>query len=218
MSQPDTPILSVIASLCQIPLAQVSGTVRLLDEGATIPFISRYRKEATGGLDEVQITAIRDHLERLRTLEKRKQTILASIEEQGQLTPELRKRIETCYEANPLEDLYLPYKPKRRTRATVAREKGLEPLAALLMRQDGSDPEVLARRFVKGEVTDTQEALSGAGDIMAEWISENERSRSSMRRLYAFEGMITTRAVKGKETEGDDQRQRHVGHHQLCRA
>ncbi len=202
MSQPDTPILSVIASLCQIPLAQVSGTVRLLDEGATIPFISRYRKEATGGLDEVQITAIRDHLERLRTLEKRKQTILASIEEQGQLTPELRKRIETCYEANPLEDLYLPYKPKRRTRATVAREKGLEPLAALLMRQDGSDPEVLARRFVKGEVTDTQEALSGAGDIMAEWISENERSRSSMRRLYAFEGMITTRAVKGKETEG----------------
>ena len=202
MSQNDTSMLSVLAAQCQIPLSRVSGTVRLLDEGATVPFISRYRKEATGGLDEVQIASIRDQLERLRTLEKRKQTILASIEEQGKLSPELRERIETCYESQTLEDLYLPYKPKRRTRATVAREKGLEPLAARLMRQDGADPQQLAAPFVQGEVADRQEALAGAGDIMAEWISENERSRQTLRRLYAREGILTARVVKGKESEG----------------
>ena len=152
MVQTESPILSVIAAQCQLPLARVSGTVRLLDEGATVPFISRYRKEVTGGLDEVQIASIRDQLERFRTLEKRKQTILSSIEEQGKLSPELRERIETCYEGQTLEDLYLPYKPKRRTRAMVAREKGLEPLAACLMRQDGADPRELAERFVRGEV------------------------------------------------------------------
>lgn len=202
MSQTDTQLLSVIASLCNLPLARVSGTVRLLDEGATIPFISRYRKEATGGLDEVQIASVRDQLERLRELEKRKQTVLASIGEQGKLTPELRARIGGCYEGNVLEDIYLPYKPKRRTRATMAREKGLEPLATLLMRQDGADPRVQARRFVQGEVAGVEEALAGAGDIVAEWVSENERSRSAMRRLFAFEGVVTTRAVKGKEAEG----------------
>lgn len=140
--------------------------------------------------------------ERLSELEKRKETILASIDEQGKLTPELRMKIEQCYEGAPLEDLYLPYRLKRRTRATVAREKGLEPLAAMLMRQDGARPDRLAERFVGGEVHDLQEALDGACDIIAEWVSESEAARSAMRRLFTREGVISARVVKGKEQEG----------------
>lgn len=195
-------ITDLIAQRCGITFGQAQRTVQLLSEGATIPFISRYRKEMTGGLDEVQVGAVKENLEQLTALEKRKETILASIGEQEKLTPELREKIEECYDSAVLEDIYLPYKPKRRTRAMAAREKGLEPLAALLMRQDGSQPERLASRFVTGDVADENEALAGAGDIIAEWVSESERARSAIRRLFAREAVLTSRMVKGKETEG----------------
>ena len=198
MTPIDTTLIQVIASRCGVTVRQAEHTVQLLAEGATVPFISRYRKERTGGLDEVQVSAVKVQFERLSELEKRKETILASIDEQGKLTPELRMKIEQCYEGAPLEDLYLPYRPKRRTRATVAREKGLEPLAAMLMRQDGARPDRLAERFVGGEVHDLQEALDGACDIIAEWVSESEAARSAMRRLFTREGVISARVVKGK--------------------
>lgn len=202
MTPIDTTLIQVIASRCGVTVRQAEHTVQLLAEGATVPFISRYRKERTGGLDEVQVSAVKVQFERLSELEKRKETILASIDEQGKLTPELRMKIEQCYEGAPLEDLYLPYRLKRRTRATVAREKGLEPLAAMLMRQDGARPDRLAERFVGGEVHDLQEALDGACDIIAEWVSESEAARSAMRRLFTREGVISARVVKGKEQEG----------------
>ncbi len=202
MSTVNDTIIELIAARTAVPAPQVRRTAALLEEGATIPFISRYRKEATGGLDEVQVGAIREELGRLTELEKRRETILASIETQGRLTPELRGRIETCYDGAVLEDIYLPYKPKRRTRAMAAREKGLEGLAALLMRQDGSQPERLASRFVTAGVADEAEALAGACDIIAEWISESGRARSAMRRLFDREGVISSRVVKGKEAEG----------------
>lgn len=153
MTPIDTTLIQVIASRCGVTVRQAEHTVQLLAEGATVPFISRYRKERTGGLDEVQVSAVKEQFERLSELEKRKETILASIDEQGKLTPELRMKIEQCYEGAPLEDLYLPYRPKRRTRATVAREKGLEPLAAMLMRQDGARPDRLAERSWAGRFT-----------------------------------------------------------------
>ena len=195
-------IVRQISLRCELPEKQVRGAVSLLRDGATVPFISRYRKEATGGLDEVQVASVREWLGRLSELEKRKETILATIGEQGKLTDELRQRIAECYDAARLEDLYLPYRPRRRTRATVAREKGLEPLSALLMRQDGSDPLRQAQRFVRGDVRDGREALEGACDIIAEWVSENERARAAMRRLYARDGVVASKAVKGKEAEG----------------
>lgn len=180
---------------------QVENTIRLLEEGATIPFISRYRKEATGGLDEVAVGKVKELLEKYTELEKRKTTILSTIEEQGQLTDPLRQQIRECYDPVQLEDIYLPYKPKRRTRGTIAREKGLEPLAALLMRQDGSDPQRLAERFVKGEVADIEDALQGASDIMAEWVSESSAARGVVRQLFGNYGSITTKVIKGKENE-----------------
>lgn len=180
---------------------QVENTIRLLEEGATIPFISRYRKEATGGLDEVAVGKVKELLEKYTELEKRKTTVLSTIQEQGQLTDELRQQIRECYDPVQLEDIYLPYKPKRRTRGTIAREKGLEPLAALLMRQDGNDPERLAERFVKGEVADIEEALQGASDIMAEWVSDSSAARGVVRQLFAKYGSIATKVVKGKENE-----------------
>lgn len=195
-------ITGLIASAHGIPLRGVRGVVALLDEGATIPFISRYRKEATGGLDEEQVGLVRQQYEKLTELLKRRETILSTIEEQGKLTGELRARIEACYDTTELEDIYLPYKPKRRTKATVARERGLEPLAAMLMRQDGSDPVRIAARFVAGEVADERMALEGACDIIAEWVSESERSRATMRRLFEQEAAITSKVVKGKEQEG----------------
>ncbi|MCH5329310.1 MAG: RNA-binding transcriptional accessory protein, partial [Coprobacter sp.] len=181
---------SIIASALQITEKQVENTIRLLEEGATIPFISRYRKEVTGALDEVQIGHIRDRYDKLNELEKRKQTILATIENQERLTPELRTRIETCWDATGLEDIYLPYKPKRRTRADIAREKGLEPLARILMVQTENNLDSRARAFVRGEVVDVGEALKGARDIIAEWVSENERARNAVRAVFRREAVI----------------------------
>lgn len=195
-------ITGLISGQNNIPLRGVRGVIALLDEGATIPFISRYRKEATGGLDEEQVGTVKQQYEKLTELAKRRGTILSTIDEQGKLTDELRGKIEECWDATQLEDIYLPYKPKRRTKATVARERGLEPLAALVMRQDGSDPGRLAERFVKDDVENVDMALDGASDIIAEWVSESVNARNAMRRLFDREGLITSKVVKGKEQEG----------------
>jgi uncharacterized protein len=192
----------IIAGKLGIGLKQVSNTVTLLEEGATIPFISRYRKEVTGSLDEVAVAAIKDEKEKFEELDKRKATILKTIEEQGQLTPELKKQIEDCIDPNQLEDLYLPYKPKRRTRAMIARERGLEPLAKILVKQYEADPENRALAFVKDEVPDAEAALAGARDIIAEWINENQNARNIVRKVFTREAMISSKVVKGKEEEG----------------
>ena len=181
----------------------VANTLKLLAEGATIPFISRYRKEATGGLDEVQIAAIDTAHKKLVELEKRKETVLATIEEQGKLSDELRARIARCMDATELEDIYLPYKPKRRTRAEVARTKGLEPLAKMLMAQHSNGVDSMTMRFVKDEVKDADEALQGARDFIAEWVNESERARNAVRNIFAREARITSKVIKGKEAEGD---------------
>lgn len=192
---------TLIAKQMQLPSGQVERTIQLLDEGATIPFISRYRKERTGGLDEVQIGQIKDLLDKLTELKRRKETILASIEEQGKLTPELRERIEASWSSTEVEDLYLPYKPKRVTRAEMARRKGLEPLAQrLFMQRDGEGPE-RASAFVKGEVKSEAEALQGARDILAEWINEQEEARGIVRTGFARTAVISSKLVKGKEEE-----------------
>lgn len=195
-------IANIIAQELSIPVRGAESVMRLLDDGATVPFISRYRKEATGALDELQVGEIKLRYDKLNELLKRRRTILDTIEEQGKLTDELRTKIEACYDSARLEDIYLPYKPKRRTRATIAREKGLEPLAMLLMRQDGSSPEVAAKKYISDEVPTPEDALDGACDIVAEMISENERSRAILRRLFANESSITSSVVKGKEIEG----------------
>lgn len=195
-------IEQIISQRLQIALPQVQGTVHLLRDGATIPFISRYRKEATGSLDELQVGAVKEQLERLTELEARRQTVLSTIEEQGKLTPELRRRIEGCWDSVELEDLYLPYKPKRRTRATVARERGLEPLADLVMAQQARDAAQQAQRYVSAEVPTPEEALAGACDIIAERISEDEQARNGLRRTFAREGVVHSKLVKGKEAEG----------------
>lgn len=192
----------IISQRLQIPLPQVEGTVRLLREGATIPFISRYRKEVTGSLDEVAIGSVRDLLERLTELEARKRTILATIEEQGRLTNELRARIEASWDAAEVEDLYLPYKPRRRTRAAAARERGLEPLANLLMAQHTPDIRRQAQRFVTAEVPTADDALAGASDIVAERMAEDDRIRSEVRRNFSHEGIVHARVAKGKEQQG----------------
>lgn len=195
-----------ISQTLHLPEQAVANTLKLLTEGATIPFISRYRKEATGGLDEVQITSIDTAYKKLQELSKRKETILNTIDEQGKLTNELRSRITQCMDATELEDIYLPYKPKRRTRAEVARNKGLEPLAKMLMSQNSNGIESMAMRFVKDEVKNTDEALQGARDIIAEWVNENERSRSLIRNIFAREARITSKVIAGKETEADKYR------------
>lgn len=182
---------------------QVCNTLELLDSGATVPFISRYRKERTGSLDEVQIAAIQEQYDKLKTISKRKETIRTTIEEQGKLTPELQERIEQCWDANLLEDLYLPYKPKKRTKAEIARQKGLEPLALKIMMQRGCNLDAEAQKFVRGEVKDKEEALAGARDIIAEQISENEEARKRVRRVFERTALITAKVVKGKEEEGD---------------
>lgn len=191
----------MIATTVGVTGQQVGKTLALLKEGATVPFISRYRKEATGGLDEVQIGQIEDCYARLCETAKRKETIVNAVSEQGKMTPELRKRIEETWDNAVLEDIYLPYKPKRRTRAEVARQKGLEPLAALLMLQREADPEARAASFVKGEVGSADEALKGARDIIAEWVSEDERARNTVRNAFARTALLTAKVVKGKEEE-----------------
>jgi len=192
----------LIAERLGISIRQIANTITLLDEGATVPFISRYRKEMTGSLDEVAIGNIKEAKEQLEELDKRKITILKTISEQELLTPELQSKIEQCYDLNELEDIYLPFKPKRRTRATVAREKGLEPLAKLIFRQYEADPENQAIKFLNDTVPDVEEALAGARDIIAEWINENLNARNIVRNLFTREGVISSKVVKGKEEEG----------------
>ena len=184
----------------------VENTLKLLDEGCTIPFISRYRKERTGGLDEVQITAISDRKERLQEIAKRKETIIKTISEQQKMTPELQKRIDDCWEMTTLEDIYLPYKPKRRTRAQVAREQGLEPLATLLMMQREANPEQVAKRFVKGDIATATDAIKGAQDIIAEQVSEDERSRNQVRSAFRREAFIESKVVKAKKDTDEAQK------------
>lgn len=193
---------TLIAERLHIPVNQVEKTCDLLQGGATIPFISRYRKEMTGGLDEVQIGDIKDLREKLSELNKRKETILGSIEEQGKLTDDLKKRIESTWDATLLEDLYLPYKPKRQTKAEIARKKGLEPLAQLIFSQKETLLDSRISPFVKGEVKSKEEALQGARDIMAEWINEHEEARHTVRQAFARTAVITSKVVKGKEEEG----------------
>ena len=189
----------LVSSELHLPEHGVENTLKLLDEGCTIPFISRYRKERTGGLDEVQITAISDRLERLQEIAKRKDTVVKTITEAGKMTADLQKRIDDCWEATVLEDIYLPYKPKRRTRAQVAREQGLEPLAQLLMLQREPHPEQAAKRFVVGDVSDIASALQGAQDIIAEQVSEEERSRNQIRAAFRREAFIVSKVVKAKK-------------------
>lgn len=191
----------MISALLGISERQIGSTLRLLHEGATIPFISRYRKEATGGLDEVQIEQIKEQHDKLTDIAKRKETILATISEQGKLTAELEKRINDSWNPTELEDIYLPYKPKRKTRAEAARQKGLEPLAMMLMMQRESNPAARAAAFVKGDVKDVEDALKGARDIIAEQVSEDERARNAVRNQFARQGVITAKVVKGKEEE-----------------
>ena len=191
-------ITKIIAQRLQLPEEGVDNTIALLDLGCTIPFIARYRKERTGNLNEVQIGQIADAYDKLKELEKRKETILKTIGEQGKLTDDLEKRIKECWEPTVLEDLYLPYRPKRRTRAQVAREQGLEPLATILLLQREPQPQVAARRFVKDGVADVDAALKGAQDIIAEMVSENEQSRNQMRLAFRREAVITSRVVKAK--------------------
>ncbi len=185
---------------------QVCAVLKLLGEGATIPFISRYRKEATGALDEVQIADIATASEKLNELLKRKETVLGTIEEQGKLTAELRKRIEECWDATELEDIYLPYKPKRRTRAEIARQRGLEPLAVTLLLQRENNINVVAKRFVKEDVPTEDEALKGACDIIAEQVNEDEKCRNAVRSEFTRGAVITSKVVKGKEAEADKYR------------
>lgn len=191
-----------IAKSTQLPSGQVERTIALLDEGATIPFISRYRKEATGGLDEIQIGAIKDLLDKLKELTKRKETILSTIEEQGKLTPELRKRIEDSWDSTEIEDLYLPFKPKRVTKAEIARKKGLEPLAQLILLQSENNLAARIKSFIKGEVKNAEEALQGARDIIAEWVNENESARNAVRNSFSHTAVISSKVIKGKEEEG----------------
>ena len=191
----------LIAAELKLPAHRIANTLKLLQGGATIPFISRYRKEATGGLDEVQIGDIQTRYEKLCELSKRKETVLSTIEEQGKLTPELKARISACWNTTELEDIYLPFKPKRKTRAEAARAKGLEPLALLLMMQKENNLAAKIRNFVKGEVKDEEDALKGARDILAEQISEDERSRNLMRNQFQRQALIQSKVVKGKEAE-----------------
>jgi len=191
----------LIAKALQLPLPQVRNTIELLESGATIPFISRYRKEMTGGLNEVQITDVKNWLDKLTELKARKDTILNALEKQEKLTPELKARIESSWDSNEIEDIYLPYKPKRVTRAEMARKRGLEPLAKLIAAQ--KEPFLSGRvpAFVQGEVKDEEEALSGARDIIAEWVNENERTRNQVR--FAFrQAVISAKVIKGKEEDG----------------
>lgn len=197
---------SFISKQLNLPLKSVENTVKLIEGGATIPFISRYRKEATRGLDEVQIGNIKAWNEKYRELEKRKEYVLKSISAQEKLTPELTQQIQGCWDSTALEDLYLPFKPKRQTRAEIARKKGLEGLAKWLMIQQDGPVEAKAAQFVNAKVADSGEALKGARDIIAEWVNEDVQARQTIRNIFAREAMITSKVVKGKETEGEKYR------------
>lgn len=195
-------IIRIIAETVGVSVSSAKNTVLLLEEGCTVPFIARYRKERTGSLDEVAIGRIKEQHGRLQELEKRKQTILSTINDQNALTEELKTRIENCFDQAELEDIYLPFKPKRRTRATIARELGLETLAKILMSQHEKNPEQRAISFLNDKVKDVEAALAGARDIIAEWVSENERTRNIVRQEFRRNAMIVSKVVKGKEEEG----------------
>lgn len=196
---------SIISPIVGISAKQVAATIALLDEKATIPFIARYRKEKTGSLDEVQIAGIQQEYTRLQDLSDRKQTVLSTIESQGKLTDDLRRRIEDCWNSTELEDIYLPYKPRRKTRADIAAEKGLTPLAEELFKQTVANPEQIAKRYLNENVKDTTEALQGARDIIAQRIAEDERSRNAIRREFSYSAILTTKVVKGMENDPDAQ-------------
>ncbi len=198
----ETNFVNKISRQLQISGKQVANTLELLNEGATIPFISRYRKERTGNLDEVQISEIKNLQEKYTEIEKRRESILAAIEKAGKLTDELRVQIMKAQEMNELEDLYLPYKQKRKTRAVKAREKGLEPLAELIFKEKNIDIELEAEKFLNDEVADVDEALQGARDIIAEKINEDVQARNIVRKLFEKEAIIETSVVKGKEEDG----------------
>lgn len=193
----------LIATKTGIGRHQIENTLNLLDEGATIPFISRYRKERTGGLDEVAISTIKDEYDKLKELTKRKEYIVNAIEKTGKLTDELKERIDKCWDTDILEDIYMPYKTKNKTKAETARLLGLEPLAKAIMRRDRTDLEILATRYVKGEVKDTDTAIAHARNIIAEWISENEKIRNIVRSIYSRTAQISSKVIKGKEEEGN---------------
>ena len=196
-------IIDILARELTLARKSVEGTLLLLDEGCTIPFISRYRKEKTGGLDEVKITAISQRYEKLKELIHRKETIVKTITEQEKMTPELEKRIMECWDSTELEDIYLPFKPKRRTRAQIAREQGLEPLAQIILFQREADPERVASKFVKDNVKSVETAIKGAQDIIAEMVSEDENARNRIRQMFRREAVITSKVVKGK-AESDE--------------
>ena len=196
----------IISKELSLQEQQVRNTLELLADGATIPFISRYRKELTGSLDEVQVTAIKSRYERLLELDKRRETILHSIEEQGKLTAELKQQIEAAESMSTLEDLYLPYKPKRKTRASVARDRGLEPLALQLLRQTDNDVEALAEKYLNDDVPAVKDALQGARDIIAEMVNEDAKARDAIRRLFGREAVIYSKVIKNKEKDGEKYR------------
>lgn len=197
-----------IAAALSLSLRQVNSVYELHAEGATIPFIARYRKEATGNLDEVAVGNVFEQISYFGELEKRKETVLKTIEEAGRLTPELKKRIDDCVNATELEDIYLPYKPKRKTKATMAIEKGLEPLAKFLLEQGPQNPEDKAATYINEQVKDTAEALQGARDIIAEWIAENEQARNLVRKLYTEDAVVASRVLTTKKEEEDAQKYR----------
>lgn len=198
--------IEIIAQNLGIKTTQVTNTIQLFDGGATVPFISRYRKESTGSLDEVQIQQIKEQSEKFTELAKRKETILKTIDEQNKLSSELKSRIENCFDVVELEDIYLPYKPKRRTKATIAREKGLEPLAKIIMKQMERNPELRANSFLNNEVATANDALAGARDIIAEWVSENERARNIVRREFNRGAIVASKIIKGKEEDAEKYR------------
>ncbi|MBK6827876.1 MAG: RNA-binding transcriptional accessory protein [Chitinophagaceae bacterium] len=197
-----------IAATLNFSLKQINSITELHNEGSTIPFIARYRKEATGNMDEVGIGQVIDQIKYFNELEKRKETVIKTIEEAGKLTPELKKRIEDCVNATELEDIYLPYKPKRKTKATVAIEKGLEPLAKLLFEQGSANPDEEAAAYINEQVKDKEEALQGARDIMAEWIAESEQARNLVRKIFTEDATVASRVLSTKKDEEESQKYR----------
>ena len=195
-------LTNIIAKELGLAPGKVNNVIELLESGATVPFISRYRKEATGSMDEVAVGNVKEMHEKLKTLMQRKETVIATIEEQDKLTPELKKRIDNCFDPVELEDIYLPYKPKRRTRATMAKERGLEPLADIIFLQQSNDVKGRARTFINKDVPTVEDAIAGACDIIAERVSEDEGARATVRRLFSRSGVIASKVVKGKEGNG----------------
>ncbi|HVF97171.1 MAG TPA: Tex-like N-terminal domain-containing protein, partial [Flavisolibacter sp.] len=204
----ELPYVQKIAEKLSLSIKQVNNVFALLAEGATIPFMARYRKEVTGNLDEVVLGDLVEELAYFTDLEKRKTTVLKTIEDLGKLSPELKDKVDACFSATELEDIYLPYKPKRKTRAVQAIEKGLEPLAKMLFAQGNFSPEEEAAKFISTEVKDAKEALQGARDVIAEWVSENEEARAKIRQLFAETATVSAKAMTTKKEEAEAQKYR----------